>query len=106
MKQTLALIEDLKVRYKTRLGMPDGATWSNQTLGFTRSVWDMLLLSEAITKAAIAREESRGAHYKIPDDKADRLDISLDARALPRDDHNWLKSTIATYRNGRVRVVV
>ncbi len=60
MKQTLGLIEDLKNRYQTRLGTPDGATWSNQSLGFTRSVWDMLLLSEAITKAAIARDESRG----------------------------------------------
>jgi succinate dehydrogenase / fumarate reductase flavoprotein subunit len=100
MKQTLALIDDLKNRYQTKLGMPDGAMWSNQSLGFTRSVWDMLLLSEAITKAAIARQESRGAHYKIPDELADRIDMSLDSRALPRDDQQWLKSTIATYRNG------
>ncbi len=101
MKGTLALIEELKERYRTRLGMPDGSMWSNQSLGFTRSVWDMLLLSEAITKAAIARDESRGAHYKIPDDLADRVDISLDARALSRDDTHWLKSTLATFRNGQ-----
>ncbi|HUO09325.1 MAG TPA: succinate dehydrogenase flavoprotein subunit [Phycisphaerae bacterium] len=100
MKKTLALIEDLKQRFQTKLGMPDGSTWSNQTVGFARAVWDMMLLSEAITKGAIAREESRGAHFKIPDDKAERIDIPLDARALPRDDHNWLKSTIASYKNG------
>jgi len=101
MKQSLALIEDLKIRYRTRLGMPDGSTWSNQTLGFTRSVWDMLLLSEAIVKAAIAREESRGAHFKIPDDLETRTDIPLDDRALPRDDDHWLKSTLAAYSNGQ-----
>jgi succinate dehydrogenase / fumarate reductase flavoprotein subunit len=96
MKTTLALIEDLKNRYQTRLGMPDGAMWSNQSLTFTRAVWDMLLLSEAITKGAIARDESRGAHFKVPDDKADRHDLSLDDRKYPRDDEHWLKSTIVT----------
>ena len=101
MKQTLSLIEDLKNRYNTRLGMPDGSNWSNQTLGFARSVWDMLLLSEAITKAAAARDESRGAHFKIPDELETRTDIPLDDRAMKRDDEHWLKTTLATYRDGR-----
>jgi succinate dehydrogenase / fumarate reductase flavoprotein subunit len=101
MKQSLALIEELKQRYQTRLRMPDGSSWSNQTLGFARSVWDMLLLSEAITKAAIAREESRGAHFKIPDELESRTDIPLDDRALKRDDTHWLKTTLASYRNGQ-----
>ncbi len=104
MKQTLSLIEDLKERYRTRLGTPDGSTWSNQTLTFTRATWDMLLLSEAITKAAIAREESRGAHFKIPDELETRKDIPLDSRALPRDDENWLKTTIVTLRDGRAEI--
>jgi succinate dehydrogenase / fumarate reductase flavoprotein subunit len=104
MKTTLALIEDLKNRYQTRLGMPDGAMWSNQSLTFTRAVWDMLLLSEAITRGAIARDESRGAHFKVPDDKADRHDMSLDERALPRDDEHWLKTTIATFVNGAAQL--
>src|SRR2546421_9497860 len=38
MKVTLGVIEDIKQRYHTRLGMPDGSTWSNQTLGFTLSL--------------------------------------------------------------------
>ncbi len=97
MKQTLSLIGDLKQRYQTRLGMPDGSTWSNQTLAFTRALWDMLLLSEAITMAAIAREESRGAHFKIPDELESRTDIPLDDRALKRDDEHWLKTTVAAY---------
>jgi len=101
MKQSLALIEELKERYRTRLGMPDGSTWSNQTLAFTRSLWDMLLLSEAITMAAIARDESRGAHFKIPDELETRMDIPLDDRALKRDDEHWLRSTLATFVNGK-----
>src|SRR5262249_45982069 len=101
MKQTLGLIEDLKKRYQTRLGMPDGSTWSNQTLSFARAVWDMMLLSEAITKAAIARDESRGAHFKIPDDLDTRTDIPLDDRAMKRDDAHWLKTTIAAFKQGR-----
>ena len=101
MTQTLNLIEDLKHRYQTNLGTPDNNNWSNQTLSFTRSVWDMLLLSEAITKAAIAREESRGAHFKIPDEYESRTDIPLDDRALKRDDTHWLKTTIATLTDER-----
>jgi len=104
MQETLALIDDLKGRYQTRLGMPDKSMWSNQTLGFARSVWDMLLLAEAITKGAMAREESRGAHFKIPDELADRHDMSLDARGLPRDDVNWLKTTVVTYENGAAKL--
>lgn len=104
MRGTLNLIDDLKNRYQTRLGLPDGSMWSNQTLNFTRSVWDMLLLSEAITKAAIAREESRGAHYKIPDELETRTDMPLDERALKRDDSNWLKSTLVTFKNGRAEL--
>ncbi len=104
MKVTLALIDELKNRYQTRLGMPDGSTWTNQTLTFARATGDMLLLSEAITKAAIARDESRGAHFKVPDDKADRHDIPLDERAFQRDDANWLKTTLVTYKDQRAEL--
>lgn len=104
MKQTLGLVEELKARYQTRLGMPDGSLWSNQTLTFARAVWDMLLLSEAITKCAIARDESRGAHFKVPDDMADRHDVPLDLRQMPRDDEKWLKSSLATFKDGRCEV--
>ena len=100
MRETLALIEDLKGRYKTRLGLPDKSLWSNQSLTFSRTVWDMLLLSEAITKAAIARDESRGAHYKIPDEREMHLEIPLDVRSLQRNDEEWLKSTLVSYEGG------
>ncbi len=97
-RETLTLIEQLKDRYQNNLGMPDAGTWSNQTLSFAKSVRDMIVLSEAIAKAALAREESRGAHFKVPDDKADHHEIPLDQRSLPRDDEHWLKTTLVTCR--------
>jgi succinate dehydrogenase / fumarate reductase flavoprotein subunit len=96
MRETLALIQQLKDLYRNNLGMPDTGTWTNNTLTFTKALRDMIALSEAITLAAINRNESRGAHFKVPDDKADRHDLSLDDRKYPRDDEHWLKSTIVT----------
>ena len=50
----------------------------------------MILQSEAVLKGALARDESRGAHYK-PD--------------FPeRDDANWLKTTRASYKDGRIEL--
>ena len=100
MKKTLDLIYELEGHYQNNLGMPDSGTWSNQTLSFAKAVRDMLLLAEAITKAAIARDESRGAHFKIPDEKAGHTELSLDERSLPRDDAHWLKTTIVACEGG------
>lgn len=96
LRQTLGVIQELKSRYEKNLGMPDTGTWTNNTLTFAKALRDMLALSEAITTAAIARDESRGAHFKVPDDLAERHDLSLDDRCYPRDDEHWLKSTIVT----------
>jgi succinate dehydrogenase / fumarate reductase, flavoprotein subunit len=104
MQQTLTLIDDLKQRYQTRLGMPDSSNWTNQTLAFTRALWDMLLLSEAITTAAIARQESRGAHFKVPDELDSHHEIPLDDRALKRDDEHWLKTTLVSFKNGKAEL--
>ncbi|MDR3289124.1 MAG: succinate dehydrogenase flavoprotein subunit [Peptococcaceae bacterium] len=73
---------ELMERFK-KIGISDNTNWSNQVVPFTRQLWNMLELSRVITIGAIARNESRGAHYK-PD--------------FPeRDDENWLKTTLATY---------
>lgn len=65
------------------LNVSDGSKWANQTLVFTRQLLNMLELARVITLGALARNESRGAHYK-PD--------------FPnRDDANWLKTTVAKY---------
>ncbi|MFG0258866.1 MAG: succinate dehydrogenase flavoprotein subunit, partial [Phycisphaerales bacterium JB041] len=70
----------------------DGATWTNQSLSFARSVGDRLTVGEAMATGAKARKESRGAHYRIdyPD----------------RDDAKFMKTTFVTYDadEGRARV--
>ncbi|MBI3666114.1 MAG: succinate dehydrogenase flavoprotein subunit [Acidobacteria bacterium] len=66
-----------------RINLSDQSRWSNQTLAFTRELSNMLQLARVITQGALARNESRGAHYKpeYPD----------------RDDQNWLKTTKAFF---------
>jgi succinate dehydrogenase / fumarate reductase, flavoprotein subunit len=82
LEKTLAKLEEWKERYaNVKLG--DTAMWTNQNLSFTRALGDMILAAEAVLKGALARNESRGAHYK-PD--------------FPeRDDARYLKTTLATY---------
>ena len=82
LEESLGQLEEWKARYK-KVKLSDTLMWTNQNLSFTRSLRDMIILSEAILKGALLRNESRGAHYKpaFPD----------------RDDENFLKATIATY---------
>ena len=82
LEETIHKIKELKERYQ-RIGVPDASKWSNQGAPFTRQLWNMLELAEAMTKGALLRNESRGAHYKpeFPE----------------RDDQNFLKTTMASY---------
>jgi len=82
LEKCLSKLEELKDRYsKVELG--DGAMWTNQSLSFTRSVGDMIIIGEAIAKAGLLREESRGSHY--------RTDFP------ERDDDKFWKASVAKY---------
>ncbi len=82
LQMTLERCQEWKDRYQ-RVKLSDTGMWTNQNLSFARATRDMILLAEATLKAALLRDESRGAHYKP---------------AFPeRDDANFLKATIATY---------
>jgi succinate dehydrogenase / fumarate reductase flavoprotein subunit len=82
-------LRELQARYK-KVNLSDRTTWSNQTLNFARELENMLILARVITLGALARNESRGAHYK-PD--------------FPeRDDGNWLKTTRAKWVNGEIQL--
>ena len=74
----------------TRVNLSDRTMWSNQTLNFARELGNMLLLARVVTLGALARNESRGAHYKpeFPD----------------RDDANWLKTTRAKYIDCEIKL--
>ena len=82
-------IQAMQARYR-KINLSDRTRWSNQTLNFARELENMLLLARVITLGALARNESRGAHYKpdFPD----------------RDDANWLKTTRAKYVNGEIQL--
>ena len=75
-------LRDLKARY-AGIGIPDQGTWNNSALAFANQLRNMLELGHLVLAGALARDESRGAHYKP---------------AFPkRDDAKWLKTTIATW---------
>jgi succinate dehydrogenase / fumarate reductase flavoprotein subunit len=71
LEQTIAKIKELKQRYKN-ININDTARWNNAGVAFTRQLWNMMELSEAMTVGALMRNESRGAHYKP--DFPDRID--------------------------------
>ncbi|MEK5256669.1 succinate dehydrogenase flavoprotein subunit [Paenibacillus sp. FSL F4-0125] len=82
LEATIGKIKELKERYGN-INMNDTSRWNNQGVAFTRQLWNMLELSEAMTLGALMRNESRGAHYKpeFPD----------------RNDEEFLKTTKATW---------
>ena len=89
MQKTLLKLDELSERFK-HINLQDRTQWSNQTLNFVRELGNMLVLAKLITLGAIARNETRGAHYKpeFPE----------------RDDKNWLKTTLASYHNGKIQL--
>lgn len=82
LKKTDEHLQKLQARMKD-INIGDTSKWANQSLMFTRELECMLQLARVITLGALARNESRGAHYK-PDFPT-------------RDDANWLKTTVAKY---------
>jgi len=82
LEAALVKLDELSERYK-RINLDDAAGYSNQAAMFTRHLGHMIELGKIITKGALLRDESRGAHYKpdFPD----------------RDDANFLKTTIAEW---------
>jgi len=84
-----AKLQELLERYN-RINLSDRSRWSNQTLSFARELYNMLILARVITLGALARNESRGAHYK--------------PESPERDDKNWLRTTRASWRDGQIKL--
>lgn len=85
LKETNQKLIEIEQRLKN-INLNDLSEWANQPLLFARELRHMLFLARVITLGALARNESRGAHYKpeFPD----------------RNDKEWLKTTIAQYTTG------
>ena len=82
LRETDAKILELMDRWG-RAGVLDHGQWSNAPLSFLNQLWNMLHLARVVVRGALARDESRGAHYKPEFPR--------------RDDARWLKSTVATF---------
>jgi len=79
-RQALQIIQDLKVR-ASRVWLQDHGKIFNTDLIQALELRSLVEIAETIVAGALAREESRGAHY--------RSDFPR------RDDENWLKHTLA-----------
>ena len=75
-------LDELSARWE-KIGLADDAKAMKQSVQFTRHLELMLLLARVIVRGALARNESRGAHFKpaFPD----------------RNDEEWLNTTIAEH---------
>jgi succinate dehydrogenase / fumarate reductase flavoprotein subunit len=82
----------LEERFRNVAALDTGKA-ANQALPFVRHLEGMLTLARVITEGARNRDECRGAHYKPEfDDKNPKA-----SNPIGRDDHNWLRSTLARY---------
>ncbi len=66
-----------------QIGIMDRSSWSNQEVFAIRQLKNMIIYALAIARAALERNESRGAHYK--------------PEYPYRDDEHYLKTTIAVF---------
>jgi succinate dehydrogenase / fumarate reductase, flavoprotein subunit len=89
LEETLREIAKLEDGF-SKVSLPDSSNWANQSLFYMRELYYMFDLAKIITKASLLRNESRGAHYKpeFPD----------------RNDNEWLKTSIATYKDGEPEI--
>lgn len=87
--RTMEKIKELRDRYEN-ISLDDKQNNLNQTYVFAHQFRAMLELALVIVKGAHMRDEFRGAHYKpeFPE----------------RDDKHWLKTTIASYREGEPEI--
>lgn len=83
LKEAIDFIKSIRERYQ-HITLDDHSRFANQTYIFANQFRYMIEMALVITKGALLRDEFRGAHYK--------------PEFPQRDDENWLKTTIASYR--------
>jgi succinate dehydrogenase / fumarate reductase flavoprotein subunit len=82
LQKTLDTIKKIRDRFNN-ISLDDQGNNLNQTYIFANQFAAMLEVALVMTKGALLRNESRGAHFK--------------PECPNRDDKNWLKTTIAAY---------
>ncbi|MFQ6107496.1 MAG: succinate dehydrogenase flavoprotein subunit [Thermoplasmata archaeon] len=89
LKQCIDRVQELQERFMN-IGTGDKGRIFNTELVDTLQTRNILEFSEVIAVGALAREESRGAHFRVDYPK--------------RDDVNWLRHTMAFKEDGRVKL--
>lgn len=89
LQRTMHKIKELRDRYQ-RISLDDISRFANQTYAFANQFRAMLELSLVMTKSALLRNESRGAHFKVDYPN--------------RNDEEWLKTTLAEYDADEPRI--
>jgi succinate dehydrogenase / fumarate reductase flavoprotein subunit len=87
MLKMLAIIKELQEHYR-KVGIDDRGQAFNLDLIEALELENLLSFSEVIVEAALARKESRGAHFRSDFPK--------------RNDGDWLKHTLAWRRDGKI----
>ncbi|HHT9153553.1 MAG TPA: FAD-binding protein, partial [Candidatus Hypogeohydataceae bacterium YC40] len=82
LKEALSELRSLKERYKDIRINYNGRIW-NQALALALELEGSLDVAEAVVTGALAREESRGSHFRTDSPK--------------RDDQNWLRHTLCFF---------
>ncbi|HYX91294.1 MAG TPA: FAD-binding protein, partial [Myxococcaceae bacterium] len=104
LKKTLEKIAELKERW-SRANALDTGQVANRSLSFMNQLWNMLALAEVMTRSALLRDESRGAHYKpefaLPEPKTKDPREDPDWMRLWKARHDrWAKTTLARHTPG------
>jgi succinate dehydrogenase / fumarate reductase flavoprotein subunit len=126
LETTLNVIEDIESRWK-KIECVDTQDWTNPVPSFVNQLWNMIQLSKIITMGALKRDEFRGSHYKPKFDLNQPSDFNPTdylkfeeqksnggvhenqfapnhlnyMERFEKNNENWLKSSIATYNNGK-----
>jgi succinate dehydrogenase / fumarate reductase flavoprotein subunit len=86
LEKVVAKVEEIAERAKS-IGVTDKTFGKmNQGAQYVRHLNNMIVLARVIAKGALARDESRGAHFK--------------PEFAQRDDANWLRTTLALHQGG------
>jgi succinate dehydrogenase / fumarate reductase, flavoprotein subunit len=96
-----------------RCSLSDTGNWTNQNVVFTKSLVDMFPIALAILKGALARDESRGAHFKPefsmpslsetePEERRREAEKWCDR--FEENTRKWLNSTIAAWKDNDIHL--
>lgn len=96
LKQCMVELHDILKRWND-IGVTDHGHWANQEAMFVRQLRNMIIYAMAITKSALLRDESRGAHAKIVLD-TDFEKLTPEQQATLKDKNGEFKFDPETHR--------